>query len=85
MNNCDCEKLKRIINMSSFAMDDTRLFLDTHPDSREAMMYFEKNRQIREHALNEYNQNFGPMCSYDVNAGNYWSWNSGPWPWEVEG
>lgn len=84
-NHAECCKLKSVIDMASFAMDDARLFLDTHPNNAEAMAYYEKHRCIREHALHNYTEQCGPMCSYDVNASNYWTWNCGPWPWEVEG
>lgn len=80
----DCSDLFDIINKSSFAMDDTRLFLDTHPDCSEAMEYFRKMEQIRNDAIREYEIQVGPILSYH-SAGNCdddWRWNQGPLPWE---
>lgn len=75
-------ELLDIINKSSFAMDDTRLFLDTHPDSREALMFFSKMQDKRKAAIREYTEQYGPICSYDVTPSDMWKWNMGPWPWQ---
>lgn len=87
MKNSTCmneqQHLMHIITLASFAMDDARLYLDTHPDDCEALKYYEKNREIRNTALDEHNAKFGPICSYDVYPNNYWNWNDRPLPWEV--
>lgn len=80
----ECKNLEKIIGMASFAMDDARLYLDTHPGDVEAMEYFHKYHHIREHAMQEYTSKCGPMCAYNVEADNHWTWNCGPWPWEKE-
>ena len=36
----DGKKLRKIIDQASFAMDDTRLYLDTHPDDTAAIEYY---------------------------------------------
>ncbi len=78
------EHLMHIITLSSFAMDDTRLYLDTHPHDTEALKYFEKNRDIRNAAIAEHSAKYGPICSYDVYPNKYWKWNKCPLPWEVK-
>ena len=85
MGNSEQQRLFMLINQASFAMDDTRLFLDTHPGDQDAMAYFEKMKGIREEALEQYTNIYGPINSYDVNASNCWTWNEGPWPWEGGG
>ena len=66
---CDMskEKLMDIITKASFAMDDVKLFLDTHPNCMEALEYYRKAKEMRE---------------YDVANKDYWDWNKGPMPWE---
>lgn len=76
------EKLLRTIDQASFAMDDTRLFLDTHPDCREAIDFFNKAKKVRETAMNEYTMKFGPLTSYGASNCDSWKWNQGPFPWE---
>ena len=38
------EALRRV-QMYSFALDDTGLFLDTHPDNRAAMTFYDDTRK----------------------------------------
>lgn len=80
----DCANLLAAINKASFAMDDTRLFLDTHPDCTEALEYFKKMEHMRDEAIKEYEHHVGPMLAYH-SAGDRdgcWFWNQGPLPWE---
>ncbi len=72
-----------IIDKVSFAMDDTRLFLDTHPYSKEALMFFGRMQEKRNAALKEYSEAYGPLCAYDVPPADMWKWNQGPWPWQA--
>ncbi len=74
-----------IITKSSFAMDDARLYLDTHPYCAEAREYFNKMQQIRCQAIAAYEANFGPITSYSPENSNVREWNKGPWPWQLGG
>lgn len=76
---------KQIIDQASFAIDDCKLFLDTHPYCREALDYYEEMKRIRKQAWKEYTRNYGPLSAYDVTPDNEWMWNQQPWPWEREG
>lgn len=76
-------ELLDIIDKTSFAMDDTRLFLDTHPNSREALMFYTKMQEKRNMAIKEYTENYGPIRAYDVAPSDVWKWNMGPWPWQA--
>lgn len=81
-NNMDREKLMKTITRASFAMDDVKLFLDTHPNCQEALEYYQEAKKIREEAWKTYTENFGPLSSYEVDNTDYWDWNQGPMPWE---
>lgn len=80
--NFDRHKLLNAINKASFAMDDVRLFLDTHPSCQEAIEFYKEAKKVREKAIKEYTENFGPILAYDVDACDYWKWNDGPLPWK---
>ncbi|WMJ90478.1 spore coat protein CotJB [Anaerocolumna sp. MB42-C2] len=82
MTNKSREQLMCIITESSFALDDCKLFLDTHPYDREALDYYQNYRQIRKEAMKEYRDCYGPISAYDVADANYWTWIDDPWPWE---
>ena len=72
----------RKVQMYDFALTDTGLFLDTHPNCKEAIEYYNKAQAVREEAWNEYTGKFGPLSFYEVSDENYWEWNQGPMPWE---
>ena len=57
---CDMskEKLMDIITKASFAMDDVKLFLDTHPKCMEALEYYHKAKEMLEEAWEMYTHNF---------------------------
>ena len=76
------EQLLQCINEVSFALDDCRLYLDTHPYDREALEYYRNYEKLRNEAMKEYRDCYGPISAYDVNAENVWTWVSEPWPWE---
>ncbi len=74
-------ELMRLIDKLSFALDDTRLFLDTHPDDRDALEYFERTMQLRNRAVRDYTSKYGPVTQYELNTSGGWNWNSCPLPW----
>lgn len=78
------KRLLSFINEVSFAVDDTLLYLDTHPDCEEALCYFHKYNHLRNHALAEYEKEYGPLviASADDSCRQSWEWMSQPWPWE---
>lgn len=84
MNDMSRQKLRRVIDEASFAIDDVKLFLDTHPNCREALAYYQKMRNIRNQAVHEYTVKYGPVTAYNVDSADYWTWSRGPWPWEGE-
>ena len=57
----ECPNRKELfhhINEVSFAVDDIKLYLDTHPCDDEAMECFEEYSQLRNEALKEYAKHF---------------------------
>ena len=76
-------ELKKEIDELSFAMDDTRLFLDTHPNNPDALMYYKRLAEMRKQTVSEYIKMYGPLSSYDAFPQNDWVWVDKPWPWEA--
>ena len=81
----DRHKLLRIITETSFALDDVILYLDTHPEDKDALAYYDKVKKIRKQAWDDYTKMYGPLSAYDVDVKNTWTWVCQPWPWELEG
>ena len=78
------ETLMRKIQNASFICDETRMFLDTHPMDKNALMFFEKYSKVRRELIEEYTRSFGPILSDYVPCGHKWSWLDEPWPWQRE-
>lgn len=55
---CNCHEMNRrelfeYINQISFAVDDVKLFLDTHPGNQKALEYFQNiKRNVWKHSKN---------------------------------
>ena len=85
MRQCVSEKqqLLNFIDEVSFAVLDAGLYLDTHPTDVAALEYYKKYQNLRERALEEYQNNYGPLQVDGVkNSDCRWTWVDDPWPWE---
>lgn len=76
---CLRDRLKAV----SFAVLETALYLDTHPDCAEALSHYDKLRCELEEVTEQYEKQYGPLTIFD-NDGGYWNWINSPWPWESE-
>lgn len=72
----------RKIQIIDFVLNDTALYLDTHPCCKEAMEYYNKFLEIRKSAVKEYTNAFGPLEREDQKDCGGFKWVEGPWPWE---
>lgn len=77
------QELMSKIRSLSFAKCETELFLDTHPDCREALDYFRDLCYRLKMATEEYEESYGPLTS-SASSGERWSWVDTPWPWQIE-
>ena len=80
-------QLMNHINQVSFAVDDVKLYLDTHPCDTEALEYFHKMSQQRNEALKEYAAAYGPLTidTAKDSCTERWNWINEPWPWQEGG
>lgn len=76
-------ELMRKIQELAFVKHEAQLFLDTHPDSKVALEFFNKSKEALELATAEYQNKFGAIVSDGV-MGNRWTWTEGKWPWHVD-
>lgn len=77
-------QLLQYITEEGFAVDETLLYLDTHPQDQTALEYFQMHRQRYQIAVKEYCRRFGPLTIDTVSASEseIWNWMRQPWPWE---
>lgn len=71
------------IGMISFVADELRLYLDTHPDCREAHSMMCEYLAQRSALMNEYREKYGSLEGYEIGHGSEWTWNDPPMPWEM--
>ena len=81
----DKATLMKRINMLSFAVDEAVLFLDTHPEDREALRYYHEMNAQRQKAVAEYTAEYGPLTAGSVTNAERWTWVDCTWPWQKEG
>ena len=73
--------LMKRLNEASFAVDDAGLYLDTHPNDKDAIRYFQNALAQRKNAMDAYESQYGPLF-IDDSSGGCWNWVTEKWPWE---
>ena len=76
------EMMLKKVNQAGFALDDTQLYLDTHPCDTAALAYFNQVSEMYCNAVAAYEAQYGPLMAYRDTDVSYWSWLNDPWPWE---
>lgn len=81
MENIQCEEdaMKRVMQ-TMFAVNDIALYLDTHPEDRNALKLHKKYVEEYEEAKCYYEENYGPLSIFTPM--DTWSWGYDKWPWE---
>jgi len=70
------------IRVLHFALVETNLFLDKHPDDAAAIAFFNQTKAKYDAAVKEYEQKYGPLSACNVTYSDRFTWVDGPWPWE---
>ena len=70
------------IGQYSFMMHDMNLYLDVHPNDREALNKFIMYRDKVNELINNYERKYGPLCvKGDMNNNIPFAWENSMWPW----
>jgi len=85
-NNCQNNKkaLMHKLQVYGFALYDTVLFLDAHPEDNGALDFYDKMSAAYNQTKKQYEETYGPLTIYGVDTDNGWTWTNSPWPWEFE-
>lgn len=76
------QKLMEAVYTNGFALDEARLFLNTHPTDRQALDFYRRKAEHYRQALHAYEEKFGPIRPENGVQDGRWAWAEGPWPWE---
>ncbi len=75
--------LKRL-KICDFVLTETALYLDTHPEDKDALDYYNKHLNMRNETLDEYTRKYGTILRDKPQSEDKWDWVDNPWPWESE-
>ena len=76
------DALLKKIQETDFALYETTLYLDTHPDDEKALCLHKEYTAASKELKHMYNETYGPLTPAD-NTQDSWAWVCGPWPWEM--
>lgn len=76
------EELLNKLNAYAFAAYDWNLYLDTHPEDKEAIAMFHRMSEKARELKTEFEARFGPLTAEASVNTEYWNWLDDPWPWE---
>jgi len=76
------EKLLKRLQVCDFVLNETALFLNTHPDDKAALEYYKKYMEMERESRAEYVKKYGPVSRTEYDGGPRWNWIDNPWPWE---
>lgn len=74
--------LLKAIQMYDFYLYDLNLFLDTHPNDKNALAKFNDIKERRKKAIDAYTEKYGPLTAVQNNSDEHFYWSDDPWPWE---
>ena len=68
-----------------FAAHDLSLYLDTHPEDKEAFATYKELLALYKEGEKRYVKMYGPIMKTDLAGADSYTWLDGPWPWEITG
>ena len=74
----------RELQAEDFALYETALYLDSHPEDREALSYFTEKKEKTEALRKKVARAGYPLAFTDTPEGRY-AWVTSPWPWQKGG
>lgn len=73
---------KTELQAAGFAIQELALYLDTHPDDKEALELYRMYQKLYHKGMMEYPQECGVLNHKTPVDHKKYTWLSDPWPWE---
>ena len=70
------------LQVLGFTVHELALYLDTHPEDKDALQLYRKYQQMYNTAKKQYSMHCRPLNHMTVTDDNTYSWLCDPWPWE---
>lgn len=77
-------ELLRQIQSLNFAIIETVLYLNTHPEDRAVLRLHNQYARQYKDLVEEYQERYGPLYANYPDADYPWQWINEPWPWQIE-
>lgn len=75
--------LRQIMELQ-FTAIELNLFLDTHPESQEALRDYNRVSERLLALMADYERQYGPLLPFSAQTDKErWQWIEEPWPWEI--
>ena len=78
------EEMLTDISAFDFMLTDLNLYLDTHPEDHNALMYYNNIRNQYNALKQQFTNDFGPLTPNST-SNTFWNWIDNPWPWDKGG
>lgn len=67
-----------------FAIVELNLFLDTHPESEQALQDYNRLVEQFDERQRMYIEKYGPLVNFGFGKSRFpWQWVNAPWPWDM--
>lgn len=76
------EQMLKDIGILDFIVVELTLYLDTHPQDRDAMEYFNYYNRIRMQMKRDFSKTYYPLTTDFAESKEEWRWGAAPLPWE---
>lgn len=73
---------KSELQVLGFAIQELALYLDTHPDDKDALTLYRQYQKLYHEGMMLYTKDCGPLSHAAAGEGQRYNWIDDPWPWE---
>lgn len=82
MNGNTKQALMHKIQMYAFTAHECALYLDCHPNNRNALKKYSEAVKMLNETVSTYEGLYGELSQNRLTAENGWNWVKGTWPWQ---
>ena len=82
--NSEREDMLMQLQELKFAMIELGLYLDLNDKDRNAINLFNEYQKKEKELCKMFENKYGPLTFDSMEYKNTWTWDNGPWPWEVQ-
>lgn len=78
------DEMLKTLTALDFYLVDLQLYLNTHPNDRDALDKYNAIVAEANSLRQEYEKMYGPLTSFRSASKYPWQWIENPWPWQYQ-